>query len=156
MRVTGRTMCMTWESDAMNLSHGTWVLIADGEKYLVLRNRGDADIMDLRVVDHEEIDNPPTHDQGTEKPGRMPDAGVEQTDWHALEKEHFAGAVADHLKNWALKNRFSELLVCADPRTLGNIRAKYHSEVSRRVVAEIDKDLTSMPVDEMERIIKAA
>ena len=145
----------------MKLSHGTWVMVLDGEKYLLLRNRGDADNLDLRVVEHEEIDNPPTHDQGTEQPGRKADAGlgrsaVEQTDWHALEKANFAGDVADRLKNWALKNRFRELLVCADPRTLGTIRPKYHSEVSRRLIGEIDKDLTSLPVDEIEHIVGAA
>lgn len=145
----------------MKLSHGTWVMVLDGEKYLLLRNQGDAEILDLRVVEHDEIENPPTHDQGTEKPGRMPDAGfgrsaVEQTDWHALEKANFAGDVADRLKTWALKNRFSELLVCADPKTLGTIRLKYHGEVSRRLVGEIDKDLTSLPVDQVEKVIKAA
>jgi protein required for attachment to host cells len=145
----------------MKLTHGTWVMVLDGEKYLLLRNQGDAEIIDLRVVEHDEIENPPTHDQGTEKPGRLPDAGqgrsaVEQTDWHALEKANFAGDVADRLKNWALKNRFSELLVCADPKTLGTIRPKYHGEVSRRLVGEIDKDLTSLPVDQVEKVIKAA
>lgn len=145
----------------MNLSHGAWVMVLDGEKYLLLHNRGDAEILDLRVVEHDEIENPPTHDQGTERPGRMADAGlgrsaVQQTDWHALEKANFAGDVAGRLKNWALKNRFSELLICADPKTLGTIRPKYHSEVARRLVGEIDKDLTSMPVEEVERIVKAA
>lgn len=145
----------------MKLAHGTWVLILDGEKYLLLHNRGDEEIIDLRVVEHDEIDNPPTRDQGTEKPGRISDAGVgrsavEQTDWHALEKENFARDVADQLKNWALKNRFSKLVVCADPKTLGNIRAEYHGEVKNRLVAEIDKDLTSLPVDKIEKTIKAA
>ena len=78
----------------MRLANGTWVLVLDGEKFLLLRNQGDADIMDLRVIDHEEVENPPTREQGTERPGRLNDPGpgrsaVEQTDWHALEKERF-------------------------------------------------------------------
>lgn len=145
----------------MKLSNGAWVLILDGEKFLLLRNHGDEVNIDLRVVEHDEIDNPPTHDQGTQKPGRMPESGVgrsaaEQTDWHALEKANFARDVAERLKNWALKKRFSELFVCADPKTLGNIRAEYHAEVSRRLVGEIDKDLTSVPVHEIEKIVDRA
>lgn len=145
----------------MKLSHGTWVLILDGEKYLLLRNEGDRERLDLKVLDHAEIDNPPTHDQGTDRPGRLPDAGVgrsavQQTDWHMLEKTSFAHDVADRLKRLALNNRFSEIVICADPKTLGTIRSAYHTEVSGRLVGELDKDLTGLPIDEMERVIAAA
>ena len=145
----------------MLLSHGTWVLILDGEKYLLLQNEGDRSALSLRVLQHAEIDNPPTRDQGTEKPGRMPAAGagrsaVEQTDWHTLEKESFAHDVADRLRRWALADRFSQIVICADPRTLGTIRHNYHAEGSRRIVAELDKDLTGLPIDEMEKVIGAA
>lgn len=145
----------------MKLSHGTWVLILDGEKYLLLRNEGDRERLSLKVLEQAEIDNPPTHDQGTGRPGRMPDVGVgrsavQQTDWHALEKESFAHDVGDRLTRWALNNRFKEIVICADPRTLGTIRPTYHAEVSRRLIGELDKDLTGLPIDEMERVIAAA
>jgi protein required for attachment to host cells len=145
----------------MKLAHDTWVLVLDGEKFLMLRNQGDEQLINLEVLDHEEIRNPPTREQGTERPGRMSDVGlgnsaVGQTDWHALEKERFASDIAGRLKDWALKNRFDKLVVCADPKTLGNIRPEYHVEVERRIVAEIAKDLTSIPVDEIERILLAA
>jgi protein required for attachment to host cells len=146
----------------MKFSHGTWVLVVDGEKFLLLRNEGDRGIMDLRVIDHDEIRNPPTREQGSERPGRMPDAGapgrsaVEQTDWHALEKERFAHDMADRLRGWALDNRFDALFVCAAPRTLGAMRPEYHVEVVQRLVGELDKDLTGMPVDRIQKVLEAA
>jgi protein required for attachment to host cells len=145
----------------MKLDKGTWVLVLDGEKFVLLRNEGDRGRMDLRVIDHEETVNPPTREQGTERPGRMPDAGlgrssVEQTDWHALEKERFARDIAGRLRSWALENRFAALVVCADPTTLGAIRPEYHVEVSQRLVGELDKDLTGMPVDRIEKALQAA
>lgn len=145
----------------MKLPHESWVLILDGERFLLLGNRGDEDIIDLRVIEAEEIDNPPTHAQGVERPGRFPDPGtgksaVAQTDWHTLEKARFAHDIADRLKHWAMQGRFSKLLVCADPKTLGRIRPEYHKEVSQRLLGEIDKDLTSMPIDQIERVIGAA
>jgi protein required for attachment to host cells len=149
-----------WEI-AMNIANEAWVIVLDGEKFLMLKNHGDDEIIDLRVIDHDEIEALPTRDQGTDRPGRMPDPGVgksavQQTDWHALEKQRFAADIADRLRHWALENRFHQLVVCADPRTLGTIRQKYHAEVSRRIVAEIDKDLTALPVDEIERVLLAA
>lgn len=145
----------------MQLDNGAWVVTLDGERFLLLRNQGDEEIMDLRVLDHDEIENPPTHEQGVERPGRLNDAGigrsaVAQTDWHALEKERFAKDIADRLRHWALDGRFRSLVIVADPQTLGAIRPQLHVTVRNRVVGEINKDLTPLPIDEIEKVIRAA
>jgi protein required for attachment to host cells len=81
---------------------------------------------------------------------------VEETDWQRLEKERFAKDLADRLRSWALENRFSALVLVADPRTLGVLRAELHKAVRERLTGEVDKDLTQMPVDEIEAVLKAA
>ena len=43
----------------------------------------------------------------------------------------------------------------APPRTLGELRKHYHKEVDKRLVAEVPKDLTNVPVEEIERILQA-
>ena len=53
------------------LTHGTWVLIADGEKALFLRNDLDEKDPDLNVIRIEEQENPADSEQGTDKPGNM-------------------------------------------------------------------------------------
>lgn len=146
----------------MEIANGTWVLVADGEKYLLLHNIGDAELVDLRVLRHGAQENPPTHEQGTDRPGRMEDPGglgrsaVEETDWNRLEKERFAKDLADRLRRWALDGRFRRLVVVADPRTLGVLRPELHKAVTERLVGEVDKDLTGMPVPEIEAVLKAA
>lgn len=145
----------------MELAPETWVVIADGEKYLQAKNEGDKEHLDLRVMRQKEQDNPPTHQQGTDKPGRKDDAGigssaVEQTDWHQLEKERFTKDLAERLRKWALDDAYRHLLVIADPSTLGALRQEYHQEVKDRLVGEIDKDLTNHPLEDIEKIIRAA
>jgi protein required for attachment to host cells len=145
----------------MRIGNGTWVLVADGEKFLLLRNDGNAQRVDLRVIRHGEVENPPTREQGTDQPGRFGDpaagrSAVEETDWHRLEKERFAKELAERLRAWALDNRFEALVLAADPRTLGVLRPALHKAVTERLVGELDKDLTGMPVTEIEAVLEAA
>lgn len=145
----------------MKTPHGTWVVVADGGRYVVLENHGDAERIDLRLRDRVEHDNPPTREQGSDRPGRFGAAGagraaVEDTDWHNLEEARFASQLASQLRSWALEGRFDRLVIAADPKTLGKLRAELHEEVKRRVLNEIPKDLTKHPIDKIEAALAAA
>lgn len=145
----------------MKAPNRTLIIVADGEKYIALRNEGDEDIIDCRVVSHEEIDNPPTREQASDRAGRFDDAGigksaVQQTDWHQLEKERFAEDLAEKLNDWALQNRFKDLVVIAAPQTLGVLRPAYHSEVEARLLGEIAKDLTNHTLEDIEKHLSEA
>lgn len=145
----------------MRVRHGTWVLVSDGEKYLILENMGSADRPALKVLQTEALDNPPNREQAADRPGRYPDPGggksaVEETDWHKLEKVRFAETLAGRLRIWAQQDRFKHLILVCDPATLGAIRPKLHSDLSRRIVTEFPKDLTGHPVSRIEKILKEA
>src|SRR5690606_36315101 len=106
-------------------------------------------------------DNPPTREQGADKPGRLDDVGmgrstVEQTDWHEIEKTRFASALAEKLRAWALDGRFDHLVLVADPSTLGELRSRLHPKVKSALEGEIAKDLTNLPVDAIEKALAAA
>lgn len=143
------------------LSKGTWILVADGEKALFLRNDLDAQDPDLNVMQQEEQDNPSDREQSANRPGRMHDTGVGQrsamddTDWHELAKERFADELSDILYQKAYKNEFEKLVIAAPPNILGELRDKLHKEVSSRVIAEIPKTYTNHPIDKIESLIKA-
>ena len=143
------------------LTHGTWVLIADGEKALFLKNTTDEQDPYLEVWREEEQDNPPTREQAANRRGRVGQSAnhgksaYEDTDWHELNKERFADDLADILYKQAHKGNFERLVICASPMVLGELRSKMHQEVSKRVVAEVDKTLTNHPVDEIEKILKS-
>ncbi len=143
----------------MKIKHGSWIVVADGAKYLLLVNQGDAFALDLRVQDHVEEAHSATHDQGTDRPGRFPDpaggkSAVSQADWHQLEEAEFADKLADRLRMAALKGEFETLVLVADPRTLGNLRPKLHEEVRKRLIAEVPKDLTREPVSKIEKLLE--
>lgn len=145
----------------MKIDSDAWVLVADGEKYLLLRNAGNRARPDLEVIRRGAQENPPTREQGTDKPGRVDEPGsgrsaIEPTDWHRLEKERFAKELAERLRLWALDGRFATLVLVADPRTLGVLRPTLHKAVTERVAGEIAKDLTGAPVAEIEAVLAAA
>jgi protein required for attachment to host cells len=48
------------------------------------------------------------------------------------------------------------LVLVADPSTLGVLRPQLHKAVTARLAAEINKDLTAMPVPEIEAALAGA
>lgn len=143
------------------LKHDGWVVVADGEKALFLYNEGDGLHPNLKVFRELEHENPPSREQGTDKPGRYAEAGtarrsaVETTDWHRIEKERFAKEISERLYKYAHAKRFKSLVLVAPPVVLGDLRKELHQEVTDRIVAEIAKDLTGHPVDKIESLLLA-
>ncbi len=139
------------------LPQDAYVLVGDGRKALFLRNHGDEKFPNLKVERVFEHENPPTREQGTDRPGRafasvgQRRSGTEQTDWHDLEEQRFARTVADVFEELVRANKTKALVVVAPARTLSELRSAFHADVKARIVAEIDKDLTKHPVHEIER-----
>lgn len=143
------------------LKHGTWVLVADGEKALILENLTDGDDPHLDVTEKETQDNPPTREQAANRRGRVQQSANEgghaysDTDWHEFEKDRFAKDVADMLYKKAHAGEFEHLVLVASPQVLGVLRDELHQVVTEKVVGEIDKTLTNHPVEEIEDIVKS-
>jgi protein required for attachment to host cells len=146
----------------MKLDSKTWVVVADGAKYIILENTGTRARIDLAVLDHAETETPPTRDQASDRPGRMADAGssgfsaMEETDWHMLQKERFAKSLTEQLNNWAAQDRFAHLVLVAAPRTLGEMRPDYSTALKTRLVREIPKDATNLTRADIEKLLDAA
>lgn len=144
-----------------HLTHGTWVLVADGEKALFLRNDLDQINPGLTVVREESQPNPANGASMSDRPGRMPDPGagqrsaMEVPDWHRLAKDRFADELSDILYRYAHKGAFARIVLVAPARVLGELRRKLHKEVAQRVIAEVPKDLTNHPLDTIETMLKA-
>jgi protein required for attachment to host cells len=134
-------------------------MVADGRKALFLRNDLDDMNPDLNVVRIEKQENPSDSAQSADRPGRMAASGVgqrsalDETDWHELAKERFADDLADILYKLAHKGAFSRIVLVAPPNILGELRRKLHSEVTRCVVAEVDKTLSNHPLDKIEMLL---
>ena len=146
----------------IKLEHDLWVVVADGEKALFLRNEGDAKYPNFEVFREVHEENPPTREQGTDRPGRYNDgptvhrSAVQETDWHRVEKERFAKEIADRLYKMAHRGDFERLVIVAPPLVLGEMRKELHREVEEKVSGEVAKTLTNHTVEEIEKILQAA
>ncbi|MEX0278545.1 MAG: host attachment family protein [Ruegeria sp.] len=141
------------------LEQGTWVIIADGEKALVMENITDAQDPNLVVVSVEEPDTPQA--KPTDRAGRRYDGGpkqksaVEEDQWKTHAKSLFVQDVANLLNRRGLKGAFKRLVLVASPHVLGLLRRRLHSDVLAKVVAEVDKTLTNHPLHKVEQILTA-
>lgn len=142
------------------LEHDIWVVVADGEKALFLRNEGDAKYPNLEVFREVKEQNSATHDQGTDRPGRLNDgpsshrSALEETDWHRVEKERFAKDIAERLYKSAHRGDFKRLIIVAPPLVMGEMRKELHKEVEDRVVGQVTKTLTGHTIDEIEQLLQ--
>ncbi len=135
----------------MKIPSDAWVVVADGQKALFLKNAGTAIEPALSLFKKEVLQNPPTREQGTDRPGRYPGggtamSGVEQTDWHEFEKTRFAHEVGERLNRAAQAGTFANLILVAPARALGELRNALSPAVSGLLRAEIEKDLTNHPI----------
>lgn len=138
----------------MRLENGTWVLVLDGAKALILENVTDGLDPNFRVVRKEENDAPDNRGESTTSPEQTGDQKKPTADnFYHLEEHRFAEEMADRLYKMAHRGRFQQLVIVAPPKVLGTLRQKLHKEVASRVVAEVHKTLTGHPVDQIERIV---
>jgi protein required for attachment to host cells len=142
------------------IPHDAFVFVGDGRKALFLRNDGDEKFPNLKTERVFVDENPPAHEQGTDRAGRaFPGAhasarsAMETTDWHEIEEHRFAKRVSAALEDLVRKRAAPALVIVAPPRTLSDLRHALHADVKARVVGEIDRDLTKHPVWEIERHI---
>ena len=148
--------------DRIALKSGLWLMVADGEKALFLKNEGDTTYPNFEVVREIGQSNPPTREQGSDRPGRFNDgpsahrSAVADTDWHKVGKVRFADEIADRLYTMVHRGDFKEILLIAPPLVLGELRKKLHQEVTDRIVGEIPKTLTNQAVFDIENLLLAA
>lgn len=132
-----------------SIPHDALVFVGDGTRAVFFRNRGTIQKPDLAVETVLQQENPPTREQGTDRPGRVyarigpTRSAVQDTDWHRLAEERFAVETADALYRLAHANHFQRLIVVAPPKVLGTLRKAFHKEVQNRLEAEVPKEVAS-------------
>jgi len=142
----------------LRIPHDAFVFVGDGRKALFLRNEGDEKFPFLKTEKAFVDENPLSHEQGSERPGRISKgprtsarSAVEMADWHVLEEQHFVRMVAAHLERLVRASRVKKLVIVAPSRALAELRRAFHPDVKACIIAEVIKDLTKHPVDEIEK-----
>jgi len=144
-------------------------MVGDGARAIFFRNSGTVLEPRLTVENVFEHDNPPTREQGTDRPtrgkdtsggwasgGGSPRSNIEQTDWHQLNEDRFAKDIASKLYQLAHADRFQHLVIVAPPKVLGTLRKALHSEVLERVEAELPKDFVNAPITTIQQELSKA
>lgn len=142
----------------MRLAHDAIVMVLDGSRMLLMRNRGDPVYPDLEVIAHQQFENLPNRELRSDAPGLSYSSNypgrntVARGDPHHANEQRFAAAALDVLAG-SLGNEGEGIVIVAPPETLGELRQHYPRAVAERIVAEIAKDLTKHPVEEITRLI---
>jgi protein required for attachment to host cells len=146
----------------IKIDQGDWVVVCDGKKALILENIGDWKFPNLHTREVFEQDNPPTHEQGSDAPGRSFQSvgsmrsAMDQTDWHEKAERDFLHDLMGRLDAAIGAGDTSSLVMVAPPRALGIIRAAYSPHVRSALRGEVDKDFVRMPVHEIEQHLTGA
>ena len=121
------------------------VLVADGASARVFRNVG-GEAGQVRLHQEESLELDPAE-------GVMPAVLPADVSLREAEEASFARQLAQLLNQAALGGQFQHLVLAADPQTLGQIRPLLHEEVRSRLLAEVPKNYTNTPREEIERAL---
>ena len=136
----------------MKLPHNAHVAIVDGERFVVMRNAGQPFEPKLENAQQPDLDAT-NYSAGVR---HQDDIGQMKGTSTQLDELAHGAAAAEWLNQKAISGEIENVLVIADPKTLGEMRHHYHSELERKLVGEIAKTLTSEPTDRIEKAIAAA
>ena len=132
----------------MDIPQNTIVAVVDGENFNVYRNTGNSVNIELQPMrDHDSVDVP--SDSGRSSSAANPAA-------KQMEEDAFGKGVTEKLNRMVLENRVEKLIIIAAPRSLGEMRRSYHSELQKVLIGEIDKTLTGASPEEIAKAIESA
>ena len=77
-----------------------------------------------------------------------------RSDPHENAEQQFSRGLAQKMEKAARLGRFDQLLVVADPKTLGRLRQQMNKAVEGKVTEEVALDLVRLPLSQLEPRLK--
>lgn len=134
----------------MKLPANAHVAVVDGRRFVLMRNCGTMAEPILESEGQPEVDET-NYSAGVRHQDSARKATIEPLDKYA----HAAGT-AEWLNRAVLSRRIDQLLVIADPDTLGEMRHHYHKQTEAALLGELGRQLTGMPGPDILKAIQAA
>jgi len=140
----------------MQNNHQTWVLVADKCHAKVYRIVKFPKIEEINHLDHPDSG---LHNQDliSSKPGRgFQSVGTARSSYQPetmpkqVEAIKFASEIAHMLYTAANNGEFKQLYLIAEPSFLGLLRQHISPQIQKHIVAELGKQLTSSPKEDIE------
>jgi protein required for attachment to host cells len=135
----------------MKIPHNALVALANGERFVLMRNVGLA--FDPKLERVEELDLELTNFSAGV---RHQDPAGQRSGSTDIDELAHGAAVAEWLNTQALRGGIDQVVIAADPKTLGQIHQHCHKDLESRIVGEVAKDLTNQPVQAVEQALAAA
>ncbi|QZH74028.1 MAG: host attachment protein [Erythrobacter sp.] len=135
----------------MKCPHKAHVALVDGERFVLLRNDGQMFEPSLTLIAEPSLE-PTNFSAGV----RHQDGGGQIKGNTDLNELAHGAAAAEWLNSSALAGEYDDLIIIADPKTLGEMRRHYHKELQKRLVGELDKAVTGEPLAKIEKMLVAA
>ena len=133
-----------------------WIVVADSARAQFFLNNGVGTGLEPALPLALVADNRPSRHITSDRSGRTFDSSgpgrhamQPPSDPHRHEQTIFAREIAKLLEQKREKKAFNQLVIIAAPKMLGDLRLAFSEEIRRLVVAEINKDLTKLPVHEL-------
>jgi protein required for attachment to host cells len=133
----------------MKLPPEAHIAIADGTRFLLMRNAGSAMQPTLELAAEPDV-------SGAGESGATGHHDPRSDDYQTQDKLDHAAGVAGWLNAQVLKHKIEQLLIVADPDTLGEMRKHYHKETQGALIGELGKQVTGMPGPDILKVIEAA
>ncbi|WP_115572209.1 host attachment family protein [Xanthomonas campestris] len=127
------------------IPQGALVVVADGGEARWFTNTGDEAKVVLRQHARTDVQN--VDDEGPA--GKVPPRTAEAE----LDEMTFAKQLSQALNDGALKHEYNHLVLVADPTTLGRVRPLLHKETQQRLVGDLAKDFTNLPLEDIQRAL---
>jgi len=136
----------------------TWIIVADGMQAQIYSNKGPGTGIDAVLPEPMAADPLSGTEITNERPGRVFDSAGEgrhgiqpATDPGRHHQKGFAAEIASILDQRFKNNEFQQLVVIAAPKMLGDLRAAFGANIRKLVIAELDKDLSKLTIQELTR-----
>lgn len=126
-----------------NYPNNTLVVVADGTQAQLYRNTSGDGSLELKKTGA--LSPQDLKDDGPAG-SRPPESSLQDTD-----EATFAKQLSEFLYDEVKDQKFSDLVLAADPRTLGQLRPLLHQRVTDCLIKEVDKTLTNSSVSDIER-----
>ena len=141
----------------MLLPHGTIFALVDGEKFELYRNAGNEAHPKLEPVSVPKVENTnySAASRDHDKVSRL-GFGAPKDKLDKMEERSHAIAVAEWLNQEVLQHRMQSLVIMADPRSLGEMRRRYHKELEKVLLCDVDATMTGATPEAILEKVRAA
>jgi len=135
----------------MRIPHLALVALANGEKFKLMRNVGQPLEPKLEAVGDLDLELT-NFSAGV----RHQDPAGQRNGSTDIDELAHGAAIAEWLNAQTLRGGIDQVVIAADPKTLGQIRQHTHKELESRIVGEVAKDLLNSPLPAIEQALAAA